>query len=42
MIVLKGKTDGTLNKKVEKHPLVKNKKVYAVCQHNSWVDSSFC
>jgi len=40
MIVFKGKTDGTLIKKLEKHPLVKNKKVYVVCQPNSWVDSS--
>lgn len=40
MIVFKGKMDGTLIKKLEKHPLVKNNKVYVVCQPNSWADSS--
>ena len=40
MIAFKGKTDGTLIKKLEKHHLVINKKVFVVCQPNSWIDSS--
>ena len=39
MLVFKGVPRGTLEKKLKKLPDVINKKVFALCQNNAWVDS---
>ena len=40
MLVFKGVPDGTLEKRLNKLPEVKNNRIYIACQKNSWVDAS--
>ena len=40
ILIIKGARESNLEKKLNNLPKVKNKQVYAVCQHNEWLDSN--
>ena len=38
MLIFKGKLDKNKQKKLQSHPLLINKKIFTICQDNSWAD----
>ena len=38
MLIFKGKLKGNKQKKLQSHPLLINKKIFAIYQDNSWAD----
>ena len=40
LIIFRGKPNGTIEKNLKKNRLVMDKKIFIVCQDNSWVNES--